>query len=255
MMRRYNSGSQLFAFANHPVVPGKIGVDTLYAYRETPANNPAQSGSTTTIPANDRRLRFTTNSTNNQQELTNDLVLSFPVPLRTFDSSKVRLTTDSTFQPTAYSLILDTSKKELRIKTQWKDSTRYNLVLDKTFAADTTGRQLLKIDTLFVTTKTQSDYGNLLIRLKNIDTSRNPVLQFVQNGQVMLSAPVKSGTYSSALFTPGDYELRILYDTNGNGKWDPGHFFGTKRQPEIVRPIPQGITVKPAWDNEFDRSL
>ncbi|HYK56648.1 MAG TPA: hypothetical protein VEV15_09205, partial [Flavisolibacter sp.] len=131
----------------------------------------------------------------------------------------------------------------------------YHLIMAKDFAADTAGRQLLKADTLSFITSTAADYGNISIRLKNIDLSKKPVLLFVQNEEVVFSAPVPNGSFSQARFAPGDYELRILYDTNGNGKWDPGQFFGTKRQPELVKPIAEKITVKPAWDNQYDRSL
>ena len=42
--------------------------------------------------------------------------------------------------------------------------------------------------------------------------------------------------YNNKLFDPGEYELRILYDENQNGVWDPGNFF-EHRQPEKVQPI------------------
>jgi hypothetical protein len=71
----------------------------------------------------------------------------------------------------------------------------------------------------------------------------------------MYSVPIKSGIYSSRLFLPGDYDLRILYDRNNNNQWDPGQFFGVKKQPEIVIPLTKKISVKPAWDNEFEATL
>ena len=48
------------------------------------------------------------------------------------------------------------------------------------------------------------------------------------------------------------YALRILEDANQNGKWDPGEFFGKHLQPEIVRPVSRRISVKPAFENEFE---
>jgi hypothetical protein len=81
------------------------------------------------------------------------------------------------------------------------------------------------------------------------------VLQFVQNGVVVFSASVKSGNFNQALFLPGDYDLRILYDKNDNGIWDTGEFFGLKRQPEIVMPLERRINIKPAWDNEIELTL
>ena len=255
--KRYNAATktQLFAFLNNPVVAGVSDSLVLYAYREAqPLLRNAANTNAPRIPPNDRRLRFTL-VTQGPHDLLEDFVLNFPVPLRTFDSTRLQLTMDSIFTATPFSASLDSTKTALHIRSQWKENTRYNLVLNRDFAADTAGRQLLKTDTVFFNTRKQSDYGNLVIRLRNVDLSKNPVLQFVQNNAVVFSSPVRDGTFSRPLFLPGEYELRVLYDTNGNGKWDPGHFFGTKKQPEIVHPVAQKITVKPNWDNEFERNL
>ena len=178
-------------------------------------------------------------------------------PLRAAHSTlRSALSTDTTFTPAPFTTLLDTLRTQLHIRSPWKEGTKYNLVLGQNFAEDTAGRKLLKSDTLNFTTKKLSDYGTLRLRIRNADTARRPVLQFVQSSQVVFSAPLPAGgVFTARLFNPGDYELQILYDTNGNGKWDPGQFFGTKRQPEIVVPVTQRINVKAAWDNEFERSL
>ena len=77
----------------------------------------------------------------------------------------------------------------------------------------------------------------------------------IQNNQVVLSHPFQSKEYYARLVKPGDFELRILYDTNKNGRWDAGEFFKTRRQPERVVPISRRITVKANWDNEVDITL
>ena len=81
------------------------------------------------------------------------------------------------------------------------------------------------------------------------------MLQFVQNNKAVFSVPIKSGIYSQKLFPPGDYDLRILYDRNGNNKWDPGKFFEGRIQPEIAVPLEEKIVVKPDYPNEFERRL
>jgi uncharacterized protein (DUF2141 family) len=251
--RKYINKTQLFAFADSPVHTGIADTAlTLYAYREIPLANTASANPLARARA-ENRLIFTSDASGGQQDLNNDLKVNFGTSLKSFDSTKIALTTDSSFNPVAYTASLDSSAKILTIHTPWKEATRYNLVLNKDFAADSAGKKLLKTDTLTFLTKSAADYGNVSIRLRNIDLVRNPVLLFVQNDQVMYSAPVKSGTFSKNRFIPGDYELRILYDINDNGKWDPGQFFGTKRQPELVKPIEQKVTIKPNWDNEFER--
>lgn len=256
-VRRYqNRSQQYFAFANEPAVTGATNNVTLYAYKEPQT----QTAAATSRPAArgdaaaERRLRLTT--PNGTVDLQSDYVITFQTPLRRFDSAQLSLSTDTTFTPVAFTARLDTSSTRLHIRSAWKEGTAYNLILGKDFAEDTAGRRLLKGDTLNFATKKLSDYGTLRLRIRNADTARRPVLQFVQNNQVAFSAPLPvGGVFTARLFNPGDYDLQILYDTNGNGKWDPGQFFGTKRQPEMVVPLKQGINVKAAWDNEFERSL
>jgi len=257
-LKQYTRSEQLFAFHNDSIVVGKTDSVVLYAYSEKQPGTSLPSVSPQAGRAginNDRRLRFTPNLNGSQLDLLKDLTLTFITPLRIFDSTKISVSTDSAFNRAAFTASLDTSRKIITVKTSWRENTLYNLVLDKDFAEDTAGRKLLKTDTLSFTTRKLNEYGRLNIRIRNIDASRNPVLLFVQNDQVMHSASLRSGVFSSQMFTPGDYELRILYDTNGNGKWDPGQFFGTKKQPELVRSINERITIKAAWDNEFERSL
>ena len=261
--RSYSGRNQLFAFADSPIVvrSGAAPV-TLYAFREgqpgtpaTPAFGGGTPGSNRLRAGAENRLQFSTNISSNTLDLLSPLVLTFEQPLRTFDSTRIRLTQDSTFTPVASSATLDTTSRRLTVRTDWKEGTRYQLILDQAFAEDTLGRRLLKTDTLTFATRKATEYGSLSIRLRNIDLSLNPVLQFVQNNNVVLSAPIPSGTFSQALFLPGDYELRVLYDRNGNGKWDPGQFFGGKRQPELVKPIERRVNVKANWDNEFEVAL
>ena len=64
--------------------------------------------------------------------------------------------------------------------------------------------------------------------------------------------PLTGPAYSEPLFLPGEYELRMLYDRNKNGKWDPGVFFGKHEQPELVKPIERKINIKAGVDNNFE---
>lgn len=251
LQRRYTSPSQLFAFIEERVIPGESDSLLMYAYREkSQGAAPAQTAATR-LPNSDRRLKFTIVTTGTH-DLLDDYIMNFLIPLRSLDTTRMQLSTDSLFTPASYSIALDSTRKELRIKSNWIENTNYNLILEKDFATDTTGRQLLKSDTLFFTTKKKSDYGNLVLRFRNLDLSLNPVLQFLQNGQVVYSVPLKSPVYSNELFQTGDYDLRILFDRNDNGQWDPGNFYGVKRQPELVRPLERKITVKPDWENEME---
>lgn len=262
-LRQYNSPDrQAFAFSDSAVVTGTTNNVSLYAYKIA---KPATAASLATAQRGgggggggaqaDKRLRFTTIPASGALDIQSEYALNFTTPLRSFDSTKVSLSADTIFSPVRYTVSLDSSRTALRFRSAWREGTPYNLILDKDFADDSAGRKLLKTDTLNFSTKRLSDYARLNIRVRNLDAARNPVLLFLQNDQVVFSTNIKSGTYRATLFNPGEYDLRILYDTNGNGKWDPGSFPATKRQPERAQPISRKINVRAGWDNDFDLSL
>jgi Bacterial Ig-like domain len=251
-------GKTLFAFADSAVEikPGAAPV-TLYAFEEKKEQPPSSTinftgGNRPGAKPDERRLRFSTNLSGNAQDLLGSFNLNFEQPLRNFDSTKLQLSTDSAFNSTPASWQMDSLKKKLALKINWKENTLYHLILDKDFADDSSGRKLLKTDTISFTTKKQADYGSLKISFTNIDLSKNPVLQFSQNGQVVKTFPLNSTELNQSLFNPGEYELSILYDANKNGHWDTGKFFEGRKQPELVRPLNKKITVRPNWDNEFE---
>lgn len=258
---RYFNDKQLFAFADKPVVvQSKTETITLYTYavKQTQQQQvlPAINLGNRNRPggaAAEKRLKYQTSLINNEQDLLGDFSMTFEQPLRLFDSSGIRLCTDTSFTPvTTYRFVKDSSNRKLQLVYTWKENTTYHLILNKDFAEDSSGKKLLKSDTLTFKTKRLADYGSLKIELRNLDLSKNPVLLFVMNETIQRSFPLNSTVFSQPLFFPGEYELRILYDNNKNGKWDPGEFFGKHRQPEIVKPIQRRIIVKPGIENEFE---
>jgi len=255
---RYMSKSQLFAFSNDSVVTGRQTDSlTLYAYagEDAPARPSASTGSRSK-PDKDKRLKFVTNLNAGKQGLLDKLVFTFENPLRSFDSSKVRFATDTTFTPvTGYTWTMDSTRKKMTLTYDWKENALYHLMLEKDFATDTLGQQLLKPDTISFRTKARAEYGKLTIRFRNFDPAKNQVLLFVRDKQVVHSFPLEGASFSLPLFEPGEYNLRILEDANKNGEWDPGEFFGKRKQPEIVKPISRKLTVKPNWENNFDIAL
>jgi uncharacterized protein (DUF2141 family) len=257
--KRYLSKAQLFAFADAPVnSQPKPEPVTLYAYvgKEDSVPKPTISlvkpGAKT--QAADRRLRIETNLKEGQLGLLDTLRLSFnQAPLRTFDSTKVLLTNDKYEPITGYSLQLDTSGKKLTVLNKWAQGTAYNIILEKDFAEDTSGRALLRKDTLEFRTKKETDYGLVRLRIPALDLSKNPVLQLIKNDAVFYSHVFgNSKEFQARLFEPGEYGIRILYDDNKNGVWDPGNFFGVKRQPERVVPITQKANVRANWEEIKD---
>lgn len=256
-LRMYNNKTQLFAFADSSVHIAETNEPvTLYAYREErEEKRPSSPPSASSGKKNEEKvLNFTTSLAQGQQDLLSPLTLSFAVPLKNFDSTKIILT-DTLFQTTFPAAVsIDTTFKQVTISAAWTDNTPYRLLIDKDFAADTLGSELPHTDTLKFDSKKESDYGSIKITFTNLQKIKNPVLQFVQNNEVSFSAPLAGALFSRKLFKPGEYEIRLLDDENHNGVWDPGNY-DLRKQPELVTPVPKKIAIRANWDNETDIAL
>lgn len=257
--KKYDDSTKMFAFYNSTVAPdsNNTGIK-LYAYqqfksKEKTAVAPAQP-TTKKGQAENKNLRITTNLDGGQQNILADLVLTISRRVAKYDSSKIALT-DTAFQPVkSYTIKPDTSLTNFSVHYNWPENENYKLVIQKDAFADSAGNTLAKNDTISFKTKRESDYGSIRLRFNNLDLSKNPVLQFVQEDKIVKSVPLTAMEWSQKLFEPGEYTLRILYDNNKNGIWDPGDF-DKKLQPEIVQRIPRKLNIKSNWDNEVEINL
>jgi uncharacterized protein (DUF2141 family) len=263
---KYLSPSQLFAFADSSIVVSrKTPPVALYAFSE--ALPPLKKTTTSVTPAKPipkasrkekekkKRLEFTGNIAGGAFDVLDTFRLTFPDALKTFDSSRIRFTNGDfvDIDPKTYRWARDTTNKKFALFFAWPTDTKYHLIMAKDFAQDSTGHELLKIDTVTFRTKKDIEYGEVRIRIFNLNLTRQPVLQFVQSDVVKYAFPFGNRReIRKTLFAPGDYDLRVLYDANGNGVWDTGEFFKKHRQPEKVVPINKKFTVKANWDNDLD---
>ena len=260
-VKKYTSPKQLFAFADSPVVVNSSTRSViLFAYAEPDT----AKGSTPSAPSigkspakamQDKAIRIQTNLVNGQLDLLSQLEIDFSAPLKILDTSKARLTNEVYEPAGSVRYLLDSTRKKLTVQSNWLPNRAYNLIVSKDFVEDSTGRKLIRDDTLAFRTRNTSDYGSLKLRFLNLDLSKHPVLQFVQGGEVKYTHVFTDRNVNIRLFHPGDYDLRILYDENQNRKWDPGIFYGKHKQPEKVQPLQRKLEVKPNWDSEVDITL
>ncbi len=141
--------------------------------------------------------------------------------------------------------------KKVIVKNKWLPDSNYNIIILKGAVSDSTGLELAVSDTIRFQTKRETDYGSIKINFLNFDKTKNPVLLFVKSNEVVKAFPLTAASWSVPLFEPGDYELRVLFDENNNGYWDPGNY-DKKLQPEKVYSIPQTLNIRANWENERD---
>jgi hypothetical protein len=251
--KTYSDSSFLFGFRNTPVtISSNTPSDTLYAYQayQKSAEPVVGTGPARPVIKDDKRLRYSADLENGQQDILTALNLNFQRKLTTFDSSKIGLYDTSYRLLTGYTVRLDSNKTRVTVSYPWKYSNPYRLLIAKDAVADSMGTTLSKADTIRFSAKKETDYGSIRLRFTNLDLSKHPVLQFVQSETVVDSFPITQADFYRKVYKPGSYNLRILYDSNNNGKWDPGQFLPNKRQPETILLISRQLTVRGNWDNE-----
>lgn len=248
--KTYNSKKELFAFADADI---RVSAITKPVILYASALEKESRTATITKPTPEKKLRLSLPVSYQSQDLLSPFELSFNKPLMKFDTAKLVLT-DSNYKPVPATWSIDSSRTKISLAVKWQQETHYRLVMDTTAVSDSAGNHLAKQDTIRFITRKQEDYGNVVLRFSNLDLGKHPLLQFVQGEEVKESFPVKTLEWSNKMLTPGEYEVRILFDENQNGKWDHGDY-SKKLQPEKVTTLPQKLSIKANWDNERDIKL
>ncbi len=249
-IKTYNSLSEVFAFTDSAVTPGSTGSIVLFAYVEQISANNQKF---TPKPGAEKKLRIST-SLQGRQDLLSPLEMDFNSPLKFIDSNKIYLTDTFFHKIPGVRLSSDSTAKKLFLTTAWKPETPLILFVEKDAVKDSSGNMLLKTDTVRFFTKKNEDYGKLTLRFTGLDLKKKPVLEFLSGDNISFSYPLVSSEWTNAMFPPGEYGIRILYDTNGDGKWTSGNY-AKKLQPEISLTLPQKLSVRQDWDNEREINL
>lgn len=253
--KTYNSKSELFAFTDESVI---VSANTkpvfLHAYALEKPLPPLRSSGTQApsrrIPT-DKRIKYSSSlSASRKQDILQPFQLNFTSRVIKFDSTKISIS-DTNYKTLPAVFSIDSSGKKISLAANWQADNDYVLLIREGALEDSLGLKQEKNDSIRFKTLRTEDYGSVQLRFSGLDLTKNPVLQFLQNDEIKNSYPIISSKWENKLFIPGDYEIRILYDENKNGVWDPGNYT-SKKQPERAFTLPQALSVKANWENERD---
>jgi uncharacterized protein (DUF2141 family) len=166
-------------------------------------------------------------------------------PIIKIDTSKINFVhTDSIY--ITYKAFI--SKKESSVgflfEKKFKTSYKLNLYPDALVDIFETSN-----DTVISQFRTRSieDYGEISLAIQNPE--KVPVIiQLTDINDVTVAQETSSEnkTISFNYLIPKKYKIRIIYDTNNNGKWDTGNYL-EKKQPEPVQYFPEVQEIRPNW--------
>jgi hypothetical protein len=248
--KTYNSKKEIFAFADAPVtVSENTTAVVLYASALEKDNR-----QTTRPVILNKKLTYSLGPGGLIQDLTAPFELNFNNPLKNFDPTRLILR-DTNFNPVpAATWTIDSNRTKITLTTTWQEGMKYRLIMDTAAFSDAANNHIAKADTIRFTTKQLSDYGNVVLRFSNIDLSKRPLIQLVQGDEVKISSALTQNNWTNKYVPPGDYDIRIVFDENNNGQWDPGDY-SKKRQPEKAVTLTQKLSIRANWDNERDIKL
>lgn len=92
---------------------------------------------------------------------------------------------------------------------------------------------------------------NGTLSVQSITQQKNYLLQLIENGKrKVVVQVVNSPKLTAKNIPPGNYEVRVILDTNQNGKWDPGNFAtNTEAEKVIYYHSADGTTILPIRAN------
>ena len=181
--------------------------------------------------------------------LTEEFRLEGTVPFAAIDESKITIIDkDSINLP--FSTSFDSSNNRYSFSFMKTELNNYKIrALPEAFT-DFFGT---KNDTINFTTRTkeQSDYGNIRVNLRN---AVYPIIvQLVDQRGEVVAEQYATGPEPIDFIdvNPGNYDLRAIFDSNGNKKYDTGSYL-LKRQPERVSYYPELEEVRAYYDQVIE---
>jgi hypothetical protein len=247
----YNSPTEMFGFVGESVTPSiQPEPLSILAYAEkkqeaSPGNQSNKSDKKDKI----KFIKYGTNLMNGKQDLLKPFELDLSSSLTLFDKDSLLVCDTSWKLVKDVKTELDSSRKKITINKKWIPGERINVLLFKKGFSDSTGLTFFKSDTIKIWVKEKEEYGTLKLTFQGLDMQRKPVLQLMDGITVLRAFPLTQPSFTENLMLPGDYEFSVLYDENGNGKWDAGNY-EQKKQPEETIAIPQKVNVRADWENE-----
>ncbi|MGV8877966.1 MAG: Ig-like domain-containing protein [Sphingobacteriaceae bacterium] len=198
-----------------------------------------------------RTLALTYNL-NSEQQLSpkSNFTINANYPISSFNASKIIILEDS-IPIKGFTIEKETANtKKFVLKYPWKQEKSYKITVDAGSFKTIYNDENKKIINTFTVNKLEN-YGLIVFNVQVPDSSAAYVVELLdEKKEVLNSKPISKSTIVNYPDYPiGTYNLRIIYDTNKNGKWDSGNV-KERLQPEKVWYFEKPITLRANWEAE-----
>jgi hypothetical protein len=192
-------------------------------------------------------------------ELNGFISITAPEPIASFDQSMVHLTfmEDTVETQAEFTLKEDTSAyRTYIISHNWKPEYDYTLRIDLAACVNIYGITSSAINKKFKT-RAEDYYCTLSFSFSNVDMPM--VVQLLKNSdqeEVLQQKPFfEDGELDFEYLAPGKYMVKVIYDANGNGKWDAGSY-QDRVQAERVAYVQEVVNMQRSnWSTSYQWDL
>lgn len=191
-------------------------------------------------------------------DVNKDILLTVPEPVSGYNGNGILLyhTIDTLKTPLKFTFEEDSMLwRTYRIKYNWEYDTEYMLEIDSAACVNIYGITSSKLSKA-IKTREEDYYGSVRLNLTSISCPM--LVQLVSNDDqenVLIEEKTdKDGMVVFEYLAPGKYKLKVIYDENGNGKWDTGSY-QDKYQPEKVAYVNEVQKIRSNWTEEISWDL
>ena len=199
----------------------------------------------------DRNFTISDRLNGNRVNRINHIKLVATAPISSIDRAKILLTQDS-IPITNYQLIKDTTDNfSYLLRYNWRPEIDYNLTVEQGAFQGYFGTTNKPYDKSF-TFDSNALFGDITFSINPSDTTHQYVAELLSEKKDIVYQKMVITRPERIPFRQlpsGKYTLRIIYDTNNNGKWDPGNV-NSRQQPERIWYLGKTIIIRANWEQE-----
>lgn len=190
--------------------------------------------------------RDSLNVTTESGSIKEDFKFKANTPIVAYREELVRII-DQDSAEVPFTAVFDSLRNEIRLKFDKTPSNRYQV---SAFPGAITDIFEETNDTIVQKTSTSAlaDFGTIMLNLQNIDEYPIIVQLTDTKGKILSEQYAEeAGSINFNFLKPGDYLVRVIFDSNSNRKWDTGDYL-KKRQPEVIKYYRDTLNVRANFD-------